>query len=487
MGGQQKPHFLLVTFPAQGHINPALEFAKRLLRAGVDVTFATSLSGNRCLEKADVPDGLGFAAFSDGYDDGFRANDGNILTYMSKFRQSGSKSLSDVLEKARDEGKQVTCLVYTLLLPWAAEVAREYHVPSALLWIQPALVFDVYYYYFRGYGDVIKECENNPSWSLRLPNLPFTLKKCDLPSFLLPSTPLPYTFALPTFQEQIEELEKEETPTILVNTFEELEVDALKAIERFTLIPVGPLLPLRNLEVRDPSDDRLSSGRDLRGEDYLKWLDSQEESKVIYVSFGSISVLSRAQQEELARALIQTHRPFLWVIREKEKKKGNKDEHEDTDDDDDDDEELSCMEELKQLGKIVPWCSQVEVLSHPSVGCFVTHCGWNSTLESITCGVPMVAFPQWTDQTTNAKLVRDVWKIGVRVKKSGEEGLVKAEEIKKCLEEVMESEDTRKNAKKLNELAVQAAKQGGGSDKNLKCFIEKVISHQKLNLCDSIH
>nr|BAF75879.1 glucosyltransferase [Dianthus caryophyllus] len=471
---KQKPHFLLVTFPAQGHINPALEFAKRLLRAGVDVTLATSVSGNRCLEKAKVPEGLRFAAFSDGYDDGFRPNDDSVLTYMSKFKQNGSRSLADVLNKARDEGKKVTCLAYTLLLPWAAEVAREFHVPSALLWIQPAAVFDVYYYYFRGYGDVIKECENNPSWSINLPNLPFTLRTRDLPSFLLPSTPLPYTFAVPTFLEQIEELEKEETPTILVNTFEALEVEALKAIERFTLIPIGPLLALGNLEgIKDPARDQKSRAGELKDDkDYMTWLDSHEDSKVIYVSFGSMSVLSRAQQEELARALIQTHRPFLWVIRENNDKKDKEVEEGNTDEG-----ELSCMEELRRVGKIVPWCSQLEVLSHPSVGCFVTHCGWNSTLESITCGVPMVGFPQWTDQTTNAKLVEDVWKIGVRVNSNEEDGLVKDEEIMRCLERVMESEEIRNNAKKFKELAVQAAKEGGGSDNNLKSFIEEVTSH----------
>ncbi|KAK9664527.1 hypothetical protein RND81_14G048600 [Saponaria officinalis] len=454
--GQMK-HFLIVTLPVQSHVNPALEFANRILRSGAHVTLITSVSGKRYAEKRNVPEGLGIATFSDGKDDdGYRTSDGDPLEYLSNFRQKGSKLLSEVYNKSRDEEKQVTCLVYTLLLPWVAKAARdEYHVPSTLLWIQPALLFDVYYYYFRGYGDVIRDCENNPSWSLKLPNLPFTLKTCDLPSFLLPSTPLPYTFGTVMIQKHIEELEKEETPTILVNTFEALEVDAVKAVERFTLIPVGPLLPFKSLEERDPLDDRLSSTGDLRDEDYMKWLDSQQESKVIYVSFGTISVLSGAQEEELARALIQTNRPFLWVMREKE-------------------DELSCMEELKQLGKIVPWCSQVEVLSHPSVGCFVTHCGWNSTLESITAGVPMVAFPQWTDQMTNAKLVEYVWKIGVRVNKCEEEELVKAEEINRCLEVVMKSEEMSGNAKNLMELAVQSVKQGGSSYKNMKDFINKV-------------
>ena len=478
---EPRPQFLLVTFPAQGHINPALEFAKRLLRGGATVTFAISVSAHRRFDKGGVPRGLSFATFSDGYDDGFKPTDGDdVQTYLSKFRQSGVQTLAGLLEKSAAEGKHVTCLVYTLLIPWAADVAREYQVPSALLWIQPAAVFDIYYYYFNGYKDVVDECEKDPSWSLELPGLPFILTARDLPSFLLPSTPYPYTFALPTFQEQIEEIGKMDNPKVLVNTFEALEYDALRSIdmERVDLIPIGPLLPLAFLDGRDPIDK--STGGDLfqcskRGGDYMKWLSSQEKSSVIYVSFGSISVLSKTQMEELGQALIQTHRPFLWVIREDTKK-----EQKETKENEPREGELSCMEEIRERGLIVPWCSQVEVLSHPSVGCFITHCGWNSTLESLTSGVPLVAFPQWTDQTTNAKLVEDLWKTGVRVKVSEEEqGLVKSDEIKRCLEVVMESEKIRENAKRWRELAVEAAKEGGSSHTNLKAFIEEVVNHRQ--------
>ncbi|CBI39387.3 unnamed protein product, partial [Vitis vinifera] len=127
---------------------------------------------------------------------------------------------------------------------------------------------------------------------------------------------------------------------------------------------------------------------------------------------------------------------------------------------------------------IVPWCSQVEVLSNPSLGCFVTHCGWNSTLESLASGVPVVAFPQWTDQSTNAKLAEDVWKTGVRVTVN-QEGIVESDEIKRCLELVMgdgeEAKEMRRNAKKWKGLAREAVMEGGSSDKNLKNFMDEVI------------
>lgn len=95
---------------------------------------------------------------------------------------------------------------------------------------------------------------------------------------------------------------------------------------------------------------------------------------------------------------------------------------------------------MEELGIIAPWCSQLEVLKNPSLGCFVTHCGWNSALESIICGIPVIAFPQWIDQGTNAKLLEDVWKIGVRVREREEDGIVESNEIKRCIELVMEKD-----------------------------------------------
>ncbi|KAF6166392.1 hypothetical protein GIB67_034943 [Kingdonia uniflora] len=129
-------------------------------------------------------------------------------------------------------------------------------------------------------------------------------------------------------------------------------------------------------------------------------------------------------------------------------------------------------------GVIVSWCSQVEVLGHPSIGCFVTHCGWNSSLESLVGGVPVVAFPQWTEQGTNAKLIQDVWKTGVRVRVNEKEKIVKSEELKNCIEVVMggceRGEELRKNAKKWKDLAKEAVEEGGSSEKNLQMFLDEV-------------
>lgn len=368
------------------------------------------------------------------------------------------------MKASAKEGRPFTCLVYTLLLPWAAEVARELHVPSALLWIHPAAVLDIYYYYFKGLLDNKTESINDPSWSIQLPGLPLMTGR-DLPSFINPKNT--YSFGLPSFKEQIEALEAETNPKILVNTFDALEPDALRAVNKFNLVSIGPLVPSAYVDGKDPSDT--SFGGDLfeSSVEYIQFLNSKPKQSVIYISFGSISVLSKKQKEEIAVGLLECRRSFLWVMRPR--RNGEEEEKEE--------DELSCKAELEQQGMIVPWCSQVEVLSHASLGCFLTHCGWNSTMESLVTGVPVVAFPQWTDQGTNAKLIQDVWKTGVRMN-SNEEGIVEGGEIKRCLDFVMgdavEGEEMRRNAKKWKELAREAVMEGGSSDKNLKAFIDEV-------------
>lgn len=403
-------HVLLVTYPAQGHINPSLQFAKRLIRLGIPVTFVTTEHAHRRMLSAGggrPTSGLNFAPFSDGHgDEGYKPG-GDAEKYLREMRMQGFRALRDTIAAAAGNGRPVTCLVYTLLLPWAAEVAREFGISHALLWIQPATVLNIYYYYFHGFGGAIADNVSSAGeWTIQMPGVP-PLSKRDLPSFMLPTSPEVYRFALPIFKQLLDVLDDEDHPTVLVNTFDKLEADALPAIGKYDLIGIGSLIPSTFLDCKDPADE--SFGSDLfqkaDDEDYIEWLNLQGEGSVVYVSFGSFLRVLPVAMEKIGKGLIACRRPFLWVIRD----------HNDGDGD-----ELSWLEEVKKVGKIVPWCSQLEVLMHPSLGCFVTHCGWNSTLESISCGVPVVAFPYWTDQGTNAKLIEDVWGTGVRVMRSGD-------------------------------------------------------------------
>ncbi|XP_027119146.1 crocetin glucosyltransferase, chloroplastic-like [Coffea arabica] len=464
----QQRHILLVSYPVQGHINPSLQFAKRLLRMGIQVTFATSVFalGRMTKSSGSIPKGLSFASFSDGYDDGFQPKGVDHSEHMSGMEKHGSNALKNVINTSANQGCPVTGLVCTFLLPcpWATTVARQCHIPSALLWIQPATVMDIFYYYFHGYEDDVKNNSNDPTWSIQFPGLP-SMKAKDLPSFILPSSDAINSSILSAFKRQLETLDEEEKPKVLVNTFDALEPQALKAIESYNLIAIGPLTPSAFLDGKDPSETSFSGDLFQKSKDYKEWLNSRPAASVVYVSFGSLLRLPKKQMEEIASGLLKSGRPFLWVIRAKEDGEEEKEE-----------DRLSCVEELEEKGMIVPWCSQIEVLTHPSLGCFLTHCGWNSTLESLVCGVPVIAFPHWVDQGTNAKLIEDVWETGVKVVPN-EDGTVDGDEINRCIETVMDDEEKgivlRRNAMKWKELAREVTQEGGSSDKNLKAFVEE--------------
>ncbi|KAL8488883.1 hypothetical protein ACS0TY_024979 [Phlomoides rotata] len=132
--------------------------------------------------------------------------------------------------------------------------------------------------------------------------------------------------------------------------------------------------------------------------------------------------------EEIAKGLLLSGRPFLWVIPSVKQEK------------------LSCIKQLKLAGKIVSCCSLLEVLRHPSVGCFVTHCEWIPAVESLSIGVPVVAKPLCFDQEMNAKLMEEVWRTGVRVKIN--EGFEIKRGIEMVMGEVGENNYVRENARK---------------------------------------
>ena len=295
------PHFLIITFPAQGHINPALELAKRLIGVGADVTFATTIHAKSRLVKNPTVDGLRFSTFSDGQEEGVKRGPNDLPV----FQRLASENLSELIMASANEGRPISCLIYSILIPGAAELARSFNIPSAFLWIQPATVLDIYYYYFNGFGDLIRSKSSDPSFSIELPGLP-SLSRQDLPSFFVGSDQNQENHALAAFQKHLEILEQEENPKALVNTFDALEPEALRAVEKLKLTAVGPLVPSGFSDGKDASDT--PSGGDLSdgSRDYMEWLKSKPESTVVYVSFGSISMFSMQQMEEIARGLLES-------------------------------------------------------------------------------------------------------------------------------------------------------------------------------------
>ncbi|KAJ0092841.1 hypothetical protein Patl1_26910 [Pistacia atlantica] len=247
------------------------------------------------------------------------------------------------------------------------------------------------------------------------------LKINDLPSFLDGTDSYPSLLKLVVSQFS----NIEESKWLFCNTFDMLEDEVVKWMaSKFPVKNVGPTIPSMYLDKKLENDKDYGLSLFKPSTDTgMTWLDSKETGSVVYVSFGSLGALEIEQMEEVAWGLKRSNCNFLWVVKESEFEKLPK----------------KFCEETIEKGLVVGWSPQPEVLGHKSVWCFMTHCGWNSTLEALSLGVPMVAMPIWTDQTTNAKFVEDVWQVGVRVGVN-EQGIVTRKEIEVCIKEVMEGE-----------------------------------------------
>jgi UDP-glucose:(indol-3-yl)acetate beta-D-glucosyltransferase len=134
---------------------------------------------------------------------------------------------------------------------------------------------------------------------------------------------------------------------------------------------------------------------------------------------------------------------------------------------------------------VVRWCPQLDVLAHRAVGCFVTHCGWNSTLEALGFGVPMVALPIWTDQPINARLIEGACGAGVRARRDAVSGIFLRDEIESCVHAVMDDDgiaaSAREAARRWSDAARAAVVPGGSSDRNLDEFVEFVRANADKN------
>ncbi|XP_009588675.1 scopoletin glucosyltransferase-like isoform X3 [Nicotiana tomentosiformis] len=239
------------------------------------------------------------------------------------------------------------------------------------------------------------------------------------------------------------------TVAILVNTFVELEQTFLEYLAKQTGLPiwgVGPMLPekfwtltaskslLRDRDIRTNFSHKTNYSED----EVLNWLDSKSPSSIIYIAFGSDVVPTLEEHEEIAKALEESSRQnFIWVISKNQDYYPN-----------------GLETQVGKRGLIINgWAPQLLILSHSSTGGFLTHCGWNSTMEAIGQGVPLLAWPIRGDQFYNAKLIVCYLKIGHMVSSIGENiGLkrVKKEEIIQGVQRLMEDKQVHNRVKDLS-------------------------------------
>nr|BBC62112.1 glucosyltransferase 13 [Nemophila menziesii] len=223
---------------------------------------------------------------------------------------------------------------------------------------------------------------------------------------------------------------------------------------------IGPLLPVKKLSLN--SQDKC-----------LQWLDKQEPNSVIYVSFGSTTSMSDEEVKELAMGLEESKVKFIWVLR-------------DADKGDIFDKEVRKIplpekfeERISEFGIIIrDWAPQPEILAHSSTGGFMSHCGWNSCIESISSGVPIAAWPMHSDQPCNALLITEILKTGLTVREwARREELLNASSIANTLKRLMasqEGEEIRKRAKELGDAVRKSTDEGGVSRLEMDSFIAHI-------------
>ncbi|KAB1220553.1 UDP-glycosyltransferase 85A3 [Morella rubra] len=230
---------------------------------------------------------------------------------------------------------------------------------------------------------------------------------------------------------------------VVIQTFDALEREVLDALSPMFphLYAIGPLQLLLNQSLDDPLK---SIGCGLWKEDTecLHWLNSKAPNSVVYVNFGSLVVMTAEQLADL----VEGESAVL---------------------------PSEFLEETKDRGLIASWCPQEEVLNHPAVGGFLTHCGWNSIIESVSAGVPMLCWPSFGDQQTNCKYACKEWGIGMEI-----DSEVKREEVEKLVKELMVGEKGKRMKKKTMEwkkLAEEATGPSGSSSTNLQNLVNEVL------------
>ncbi|WCJ21867.1 UDP-Glycosyltransferase superfamily protein [Euphorbia peplus] len=442
-----KSDVIAIPFPAQGHINPLLQFCKHLALKGLKVELIIFSDkplyqthhnfSNSAINIHTISHNLDF----------------NSPDATQCFQDRVSKELTGILA---NQETHTSCLLYDSVMPWVLDIAKQFGVAGASFFTQPCAASAVYYHVHQSYLKLPVQDQ-----TVLLPGLP-PLQASDLPSFV--SDIQTYPSIRIVFVQQFSNLK--DVDWIIFNSFTVLEEEVISWLTNALgrkITTIGPTIPSLYLDktVEDSSDYGFSFFKP-EVENCMKWLDSKKSVSVVYVSFGSLAALSEEQMIEIALGLKESNNYFLWVVREEEREKLPP----------------KFAEETAEKGLIVSWCHQLDVLAHKSVGCFVTHCGWNSTIEAISLGVPLIAFPSFGDQTTNAKFIADVWQIGIRVK-SDKKGVVSKQEIRICINEIMVGEKrtyVKENSEKWKKLAVEAADKDGSSDKNIDEFIIAIRS-----------
>ncbi|KAB1206861.1 UDP-glycosyltransferase 85A2 [Morella rubra] len=470
-----RPHVVCIPVPLQGHINPMLKLAKLLNQQGFHITFVNSEYNHKRLLRSRGPNSLdGLPDFHfEAIPDGLPLSDADVSQDVPALCQSTSTTclvpFRNLLCKLNDTSSSnvppVTCVISDGCMTFTLEAAEEFGIPNVFFWTPSACGVLGYMHYrhlvergltpLKDASDLINGyLETALDWILGMKNI--RLK--DLPSFIrtIDENDIMVNFLIREAERSLR------GSAIVLNTFDPFEQDVLDALS--SLLPriytVGPLLLLAD-QIKDQKLKSIGSNLWKEEPGCVEWLNSKEPNSIVFVNFGSITVMTPQQLIEFAWGLANSEKPFLWIIRP----------------------DLvvgdsailppEFVSQTKDRGMLASWCPQEQILKHSSIGGFLTHSGWNSTLEAVCGGVPMISWPFFAEQQTNCRYCCTEWGIGMEIDNN-----VKRDEVEKLVRELMDGDKGKEMKKKVMEWktkAEEAVKPGGSSYQNLDKLIADVL------------
>ncbi|KAL8171537.1 LOW QUALITY PROTEIN: hypothetical protein V2J09_023341 [Rumex salicifolius] len=437
---QQKMGRKLVIFPLPfvGHQNPTFEIANILHSKGFSITVIHT--NFHSPDPAKYPD-FNFHFIEDGLS-GDEVPFEDVIALANTLNKNCVESFKACLAQIlNDHREPVSCLITDAMWHFTQTVADSLQVPRIAI-----------------------RTGNLSSFTLFLARLELKDKQ---PDDLLPELPPLRVKDIPRLgnldQSPLEDLlsnmikQAKASKGLIFNAIEEIEDRSMAIIQHEFQIPVFPIGPFHKYISSPPTN------LPTHHQNSISWLDSQAPNSVLYVSFGSLAAIDEAGFRDMAWGLANSKQPFFWVIRSDLVQSSNGS------------SQLpdGFMEIVSGRGHIVSWAPQKEVLAHPAVGGFWTHSGWNSTLESICEGVPMLCSPCFGDQMVNARYVSEVWKIGLQLEKGA-----KTDEIEKAITTLMaekEGEDIRERALCLMNKANSCLQPDGSSYKHMEGLLFEAL------------
>nr|AFJ52934.1 UDP-glycosyltransferase 1 [Linum usitatissimum] len=485
---------MFIPFLAPGHMLPMVDIARLFAANGVNVTILTTTTNARLISSAidhDARSGLHISLLTlrfPGKEAGLPEGCENLISAPTpeiNFKLfHGIKLLQPEMEKII-RAHNPDCLASDYLFPWSADIASDLGIPR--------LAFSGSGFFNLCIADSIES--NNPHRRIQseteefvVPGIPDLVKltRSQLPDMVKGKT------EFSGFFDTLKQAERK-SYGVLMNSFQGLESDYADHFKQFIglkawqLGPVSLFVNRINLDVDKFNSGGKAAADVITGDKFLNWLDSEKPNSVLYFCLGSLTRFTKTQISEIATALEESNHPFIWVVAKILKG--------DVDEDKEEKEEWWLPQgfEERVVGKgmiIKGWVPQTMILEHASIGGFVTHCGWNSIMEGVCGGVPMVTWPIFAEQFYNEKLVTQVLKLGVSVGNqvwsvwaTEESPLIKAEKIKSAIDIVMgqgpQAIEMRKKIQKLAEMAKNAVEIGGSSDCDLKSLLNDIRDYKK--------